>query len=282
LPLRVAEAGTLHRDEPSGTLHGLLRVRHITQDDAHIFCTLGQIEDEVLGCLDYAYFLYGLFDLEISVDLSTRPENRLGSDDEWDRAEAALVAALERQGLNYVVNEGDGAFYGPKIDLHMEDALGRGWQLGTIQLDFQMPQRFELAYAGTDNVEHPPVMIHRALLGSLERFIGILLEHTGGDLPLWLAPVQARVIPVADAHLDGAESLAETLRGVGVRAEVDAPTETLGKRIRSAELDKIPFVLVYGDTEAEGATLSVRRRHGEVSEQARGVALGEIAAAAKL
>ena len=282
LPLRMGEAGTLHRDEPSGTLHGLLRVRHITQDDAHIFCTMEQVEDEVLGCLDYAYFLYGLFDLAISVDLSTRPENRLGDDADWDRAEAALTAALERQELDYVVNEGDGAFYGPKIDLHMEDALGRAWQLGTIQLDFQMPQRFGLGYAGRDNAEHQPVMIHRALLGSLERFIGILLEHTGGDLPVWLAPEQARLIPVADDHRQGVLALHAELVDRGIRAELDGTDETLGKRIRNAELAKVPFVIVYGDKEAGEGTLSVRRRGGGIADLTRVNALEELANAAKL
>ena len=283
LPLRIAEAGNLHRFERSGALHGLLRVRHFVQDDAHIFCEPSQIEDEVLGCLDYAFYLYDLLRLSVHAELSTRPENKLGSDEDWDRAEAALAAALGRQGLEYRLNEGDGAFYGPKIDLHMEDSLGRSWQLATIQLDFQMPQRFGLAYAGADNVEHTPVMIHRALLGSFERFLGVYLEHTAGELPVWLAPVQARVLPVAEPHRDGAEALARDLAGRGVRADVDASAETLAKRIRSAELEKVPFVLVYGDREAEGATLALRvRGERDVSVKERREALAEIERAAKL
>jgi len=283
LPLRIAEAGNLHRFERSGALHGLLRVRHFVQDDAHIFCEPSQIEDEVLGCLDYAFYLYDLLRLSVHAELSTRPENKLGSDEDWDRAEAALAAALGRQGLEYRLNEGDGAFYGPKIDLHMEDSLGRSWQLATIQLDFQMPQRFGLAYAGADNVEHTPVMIHRALLGSFERFLGVYLEHTAGELPVWLAPVQARVLPVAEPHRDGAEALARDLAGRGVRADVDASAETLAKRIRSAELEKVPFVLVYGDKEAGGATLAVRvRGERDVSVKERAEALDEIERAAKL
>ncbi len=262
LPLRLAEAGTLHRDEPSGTLHGLLRVREFHQDDAHIFCTQDQIEDEVLGCLNFGFFLYELFDFDIRVELSTRPENRLGSDEDWDRAEEGLRAALERQGIDHLVNEGDGAFYGPKIDLHAEDTLGRGWQLGTVQLDFQLPERFALTYSGADNREHRPVMIHRALLGSLERFIGILLEHTGGNLPLFLAPEQIRILPVAEPHRTDAESLADRLRKAGFRASVDERDETLGKRIREAEVEKIPYVVVWGDRESFDE-LAVRRHGGD-------------------
>jgi threonyl-tRNA synthetase len=280
LPLRVAEAGNLHRNEPSGALHGLLRVRHFVQDDAHIFCTREQIEDEVLGCLDYGFFLYDLFGFEMRVELSTRPENKLGTDEEWDQAEGALAGALARRGTAYVVNEGDGAFYGPKIDVHMVDALGRGWQLGTVQLDFQLPQRFELAYQGADNAEHEPVMIHRALLGSLERFVGILLEHTGGELPVWLAPVQARVLPVAEPHGPGAAALAAELAAAGVRADLDASTETLGKRIRAAELEKVPYVLVFGEREAGGSELAVRQRGAGVETMPRTAAVTAIALAA--
>ena len=200
LPFRFAESSTLHRDELGGTLHGLLRVKHITQDDAHIFCSPDQIEDEIFGCLDYASFLYDLFEMDARFELSTRPEKKLGSDEEWDFTEGALKAALEKRGIDYVVNEGDGAFYGPKIDLHMTDALGRSWQMGTIQLDAQMPQNFDLTYMGADNTEHTPYVVHRALLGSLERFMGILIEHYAGAFPFWLAPVQVRVLPVGDAH----------------------------------------------------------------------------------
>jgi threonyl-tRNA synthetase len=262
LPLRFAEAGNLHRAELSGVLHGLLRVRHFVQDDAHIFCTDDQVEDELIACLDYAYFLYGVLDIQMRAELSTRPENRLGSDEVWDRAEAALASALERQGLPYGVNEGDGAFYGPKIDLHLDDSLGRSWQLGTVQLDYVMPERFGLAYAGADNADHVPVMIHRAPLGSFERFLGIYLEHTGGDLPVWLAPEQVRVLPVADDHRVDAGSLVAALRAEGFRSTVDDRAETVGRKIRDAELEKVPYVVVWGDRETTGS-LAVRRRHGE-------------------
>src|SRR5579871_5289569 len=229
LPLRYAEAAPLHRNERAGTLHGLTRVRIVTQDDAHIFCAREQIEDEIFGCLDYAKFVYDLFELESSFELSTRPDNRLGTDDEWDFTEAALRAALDRRGLDYQVNEGDGAFYGPKIDLHMTDTLGRSWQMGTIQLDSQMPQRFGLTYMGADNSEHQPYVIHRALLGSLERFIGILVEHYAGAFPFWLAPVQVRVLPVGEGHRAAAHELAGRLEGY--RVEVDEADDTVGKRI---------------------------------------------------
>jgi threonyl-tRNA synthetase len=257
LPLRFAEAGVLHRDELAGALHGLLRVRMFSQDDAHVFCTREQIEDEVLACLEFGYAIYDLLDLEMKVELSTRPENKLGTDEEWDAAEAALAQALARRGLGYVVNEGDGAFYGPKIDLHMLDSLDRSWQIGTVQLDFQMPQRFGLHYQGADNNEHTPVMIHRALIGSFERFIGILIEHFAGAFPFWLAPVQLRVLPVGLDHRAAAADLAARL--APYRVELDASDETVGKRIRNAELEKIPVVVVYGDRESD-ESLAVRER----------------------
>jgi threonyl-tRNA synthetase len=281
LPLRLAEAGNLHRNELSGTLHGLLRVRHFVQDDAHIYCTPEQVEDEVLGCLDYAFYLYELLGLDVRAELSTRPENRLGTDEEWDKAEGALAAALERQGLAYRVSEGEGIFYGPKIDMHMSDSLGRSWQISTIQLDFQMPARFGLSYQGDDNAEHTPVMIHRALLGSLERFIGIYLEHTGGDLPVWLAPEQARVLPVSDPYRADAESLADDLRVHGFRASVDEREETLGRRIRDAELFKIPFVVVWGERESL-ESLALRRRGGEQVTVSWETLLSELRSAAKV
>jgi threonyl-tRNA synthetase len=281
LPIRYAEASTLHRDEPGGTLHGLLRVRHITQDDAHIFSTREQIEDEVLACLDYAAYLYDLFGMEARFELSTRPEHKLGEDSEWDFTEAALANALERQGIDYHVNEGDGAFYGPKIDLHMMDVLGRSWQMGTIQLDAQMPDRFGLTFAGEDNHEHTPYVIHRALLGSLERFMGILIEHFGGDFPFWLAPEQVRVLPVSDRFKADAESLADDLRVHGFRASVDERDETLGRRIRDAELLKIPYVVVWGERESL-ESFAVRRRGGEQLTVSWEALLGELQAAAKV
>ena len=259
LPLRFAESSTLHRDEKGGTLHGLLRVKHITQDDAHIFCSPDQIEDEIFGCLDYASYLYDLFEMEAHFELSTRPENKLGTDEEWDFTEGALRAALERRGIVYQVNAGDGAFYGPKIDLHMKDTLGRSWQMGTIQLDAQMPQRFELSYVGADNQEHFPYVIHRALLGSLERFMGILTEHYGGAFPFWLAPVQIRILPVGEDHRAAAAELAAKLESY--RVEVDTADDTVGKRIRNGELEKIPFLVVYGDKESDDS-LAIREHGG--------------------
>src|SRR3954451_7091983 len=228
LPVRYAEPGLLHRREPSGTLHGLLRVRHFIQDDAHIFCTEEQVKSEVQGCLDFAFDWYRQFGFEIKVELSTRPENRLGTDEFWDETEGILREALQDAGLPYRINEGEGTFYAPKIDLHATDSLGRSWQLGTVQLDYNLPQRFDLTYTGADNAEHRPVMIHRALLGSFERFIGILLEHTAGELPFWLAPVQVAVLPVADRHNGYAQEVAGIARGAGLRATVDERTESVG------------------------------------------------------
>jgi len=281
LPLRLAEAGNLHRNELSGVLHGLLRVRHFVQDDAHIYCTRDQIQDELIACLDYAYFLYDLFELKIRVELSLRPDNKLGTDEEWEFAEEELRRALATQGLEYVESQGEGSFYGPKIDLHMNDSLGRSWQLGTVQLDLQMPKRFELAYQGDDNAEHTPAMIHRALLGSLERFVGIYLEHTGGDLPLWLAPEQVRVLPISERFAADGESLADDLRVHGFRAWVDEREETLGRKIRDAELAKIPYVVVWGERESLDV-LAVRRRGGEQATVSWEALLSELQAAAKV
>ena len=262
LPVRYSEPGLLHRDEPSGTLHGLLRARNFVQDDAHIFCTEEQIQDEVSACIDFAFATYDVFGFDVRLELSTRPEVRIGSDELWDLSEAALRNALELRDLPYDVNEGDGAFYGPKIDMHMTDSLGRSWQLGTVQLDYNMPQRFGLTYTGADNSEHQPVMIHRALMGSYERFIGILLEHTAGELPVWLAPVQAIVLPIADRHNDYAAEVLARLRDRDVRAEADERTESVRRKIRDAELRKIPFMLVVGDRERDAAVVSVREHHG--------------------
>jgi threonyl-tRNA synthetase len=261
LPVRYSEPGLLHRNEPSGTLHGLLRVRHFAQDDAHIFCTEDQVQSEVAACLDFAFDTYRLFGIEPHLELSTRPEQRVGDDALWDVAEEALERALDARGLPYKLNEGDGAFYGPKIDLHMTDSLGRSWQLGTVQLDYSFPERFDLTYTGADNADHRVVMIHRALMGSYERFIGILTEHLAGEFPFWLTPTQAIVLPISDRHADAARTAAANLRAAGLRPEVDDRTESIGRKIREAELRKIPYMLVIGDREAENASVALRR-HG--------------------
>ncbi len=264
LPLRYAEAAPLHRDELAGALHGLTRVRHVTQDDAHIFCTREQIDSELDGTLVYLRYVYGLFGLEPRAELSTRPDNKLGTDEEWDFTEGALIQALDRHEIDYFVGEGEGSFYGPKIDLHMTDVLDRSWQLGTIQLDAQMPARFGLTYMGADNHEHPVFVIHRAYFGSFERFIGILVEHYAGAFPFWLAPVQLRLIPVAENHREAVHALRTRVEADGFRVDVDEREETLGKRVREAEVEKIPFTVVYGDKESDEA-LAVRERGGEQS-----------------
>ncbi|MGH2879809.1 MAG: threonine--tRNA ligase, partial [Solirubrobacteraceae bacterium] len=261
LPVRYSEPGLLHRNEPSGVLHGLLRVRHFAQDDAHIFCSEEQVQEEVAGCLEFAFTTYRLFDLDVRLELSTRPEQRVGDDELWDRAEQALTSALDSQGLEYELNPGDGAFYGPKIDMHMTDSIGRSWQLGTVQLDYNMPERFGLTYTGADNAEHRPVMIHRALFGSYERFIGIMLEHYAGELPVWLAPVQAIVLPISDSFNEYAQDVSELLSAAGVRAECDERSESIGRKIRDAELRKVPRMLIVGERERAQRTVSVRE-HG--------------------
>ena len=262
LPLRYAEAAPLHRNELAGALHGLTRVRKVTQDDGHAFVTREQIEDEIFACLDHVKYLYDLFGLGARFELSTRPENRLGTDEEWDFTENALKSALERRGLEYEVNEGDGAFYGPKIDLHIEDALGRSWQCGTIQLDSGTPQRLGCTYMTADNREETPYVIHRALFGSFERFIGILTEHFAGVFPFWIAPVQVRVLPVGEGHLEAASALAARIGEAGYRVDIGEPTETIGKRIRAAEVEKIPFTVVFGDRESD-ESLAIRERGGD-------------------
>ena len=268
LPVRYWEPGLLHRREPSGTLHGLLRVRHFAQDDSHIFCTEDQIQDEVTGVLEFAFATYAVFGLDVSLELSTRPANRIGSEELWDRSEAALVRALDSHGLEYKVNEGDGAFYGPKIDMHLTDSLGRSWQLGTCQLDYNFPERFELTYTGADNAEHRPVMIHRALMGSYERFIGILLEHLNGELPAWLAPVQAIVLPISDRHVEYARAVASRIEAAGLRAEHDDRSESVGRKIRDAELRKIPYMLVVGEREQASEQVGVREhRRGDTGSE---------------
>ena len=276
LPLRYAEAAPLHRNELAGALHGLTRVRHVTQDDAHIFCTREQIPGELDGCIDFLRYLMGRFGLEPRAEFSTRPDDKLGSDEEWDSSEGELDSALKRNGIDYVLGAGEGSFYGPKIDLHITDVLGRSWQLGTIQLDRQMPQRFGLTYMGADNTEHPVFVIHRALFGSFERFIGILIEHYGGAVPFWLAPVQIRLLPVGEAHLEAGTAIVERLRAAGYRVDVGEPQETIGKRIRAAELEKIPFTIVFGDRESE-ESLAIRERGGGQSEESLADFLAKLA-----
>ena len=258
LPLRISEFGLVHRHELSGALHGLFRVRSFTQDDAHIFCLPDQIEDEVFRMIDLADYLYSTFGFEYSLELSTRPENYMGEIADWYRAEAALKAALEKRDLEYVINEGDGAFYGPKIDFQLEDAIGRTWQCGTIQLDFQMPQNFDMTYVDSDGERKRPVMLHRALLGSIERFLGILVEHFAGRFPLWIAPIQIRVLPVSDNFRDYAEEVSKKFMKAGFRVEVDERSEQLGYKIREAQGQRIPYVLVVGANEQEAGNVSVR------------------------
>ncbi len=261
LPVRYSEPGLLHRNELSGALHGLLRTRNFAQDDAHIFCTEEQVQEELAACLDFCFATYAVFGIDVRLELSTRPDDRLGSDEQWDHSEDALRRALDSKGLAYDLNPGDGSFYGPKIDLHMTDSLGRSWQTGTVQLDYNMPQRFGLAYTGADNAEHQPVMIHRALMGSYERYIAILLEHFGGELPVWLTPVQAIVLPIADRHNEYADEVLQRLRERAIRVEIDVRTESVPRKIRDAELRKIPFMLVVGDREQDAGAVSVREHH---------------------
>jgi threonyl-tRNA synthetase len=259
LPLRLAEFGRVSRNEREGVLHGLLRVRAFTQDDAHVYCTEEQIADEVADICEAIDELYARFGFEdVKVELSTRPEKSMGSEEQWAKAEAALTEALDRQEREYELNPGDGAFYGPKIDFHVTDALGRSWQCGTCQLDFQMPERFDLTFVGADDGAHRPVMIHRALLGSMERFAGILIEHYAGRFPVWLAPVQAIVLPVSDRHNEYASRVATELREAGVRIETDDRSESVGKKIRDAELGRYPYMLVVGDREQEAGGVAVR------------------------
>jgi len=271
LPIRLSEIANVYRYERSGTLHGLLRVRMLTMDDGHIFCTPDQVEDEIFTCIDLIDEVMGTLGLEYRLDLSTRPEKRIGGDDVWDRAEADLRDALARTGREYGVDEGGGAFYGPKIDVKFEDAIGREWQGATVQLDFNLPERFELEYIGRDNAAHRPVMIHRAIFGTLERFTGFLVEHFAGAFPLWLAPVQARVLPITDDHGEGARKVADRLDRAGLRVEVDERSETLGYRIREGELEKVPYLLVLGDRELEQGTVAVRERGADEKQKVMSV-----------
>ena len=260
LPLRMGELGLVHRHEKSGQLHGLMRVRCFTQDDAHIFMTPEQIRDEIKGVAKLIDSVYQLFGFKYHVELSTRPEDSMGSDEDWEVATEGLRGALDDLGLDYVVNEGDGAFYGPKIDFHLEDSIGRTWQCGTIQLDFQLPLRFELEYTGADGEKHRPIMIHRVVFGSIERFIGILIEHFAGAFPTWLAPVQVKVLPISDKYLDYAGKVLEDLKEAGIRAEIDSRAEKIGYKIREAQMKKIPYMLVVGAKEEEEGKVSVRSR----------------------
>ena len=260
LPLRMGELGLVHRHEKSGTLHGLMRVRCFTQDDAHIFMTPDQITQEIKGVARLIDEVYSLFGFKYHVELSTRPEDSMGSDEDWEMATSALQQALEELGQPYVINEGDGAFYGPKIDFHLEDSLGRTWQCGTIQLDFQMPQRFELEYTGADGEKHRPIMIHRVVFGSIERFIGILIEHYAGKFPVWLAPVQAKVLPISDKNSAYAQKVFEALRSSGIRTEYDTRAEKIGYKIREAQLEKVPYMIIVGAKEEENETIDIRLR----------------------
>lgn len=265
LPIRMAELGLVHRHEMSGALHGLMRVRSFTQDDAHIYCLPSQIENELSGVIKLVDKIYSAFGFNYNVELSTKPEKAMGDDELWDKATDALQNAIEKNNLDYEINAGDGAFYGPKIDFHLEDSLGRTWQCGTIQLDFQMPERFDLTYIGQDGEEHRPVMIHRAIYGSIERFIGILIEHFAGAFPTWMAPVQVEIIPVSDDQIDYAMQVKEELKQEKIRVEVDSRSEKVGYKIRDAQVKQVPYMLIVGSREEENGTVSVRdRREGDL------------------
>ena len=260
LPIRSGELGLVHRHEKSGELNGLFRVRCFTQDDAHIFCLPEQIESEIVRLMKLINYVYGIFGFDYHVELSTRPEDSMGSDEQWELATNALRHALESQNMPYEVNEGDGAFYGPKIDFHLKDCIGRTWQCGTIQLDFQMPERFDLTYIGQDGEKHRPVMLHRVIFGSIERFIGIITEHYAGAFPTWLAPVQVEILPIADSHVEYAKQVQEQLEKLGIRTELDDRQEKIGYKIREAQLQKVPYMLVLGEKEIEAKTVGVRSR----------------------
>ncbi len=267
LPLKLAELGLVHRNEKSGTLHGLMRVRCFTQDDAHIFMTEEQISGEIQNVARLIHEVYSKFGFDYFVELSTRPENSIGTEEEWELATDALRQAMEAMHMPYRVNEGDGAFYGPKLDFHLRDSIGRTWQCGTIQLDFQLPRRFGAEYMGADGEKHRPIMIHRVVFGSIERFIGILIEHYAGKFPLWLAPVQVKLLPVSDKFLEYAESIAAQLKESGYRVEVDRRDEKLGYKIREAQLDKVPYMLILGEKELSHGSVSVRQRDGQPGKQ---------------
>jgi threonyl-tRNA synthetase len=259
-PIRAAELGLVHRHELSGALHGLMRVRSFTQDDAHIFMLPSQIKDEIMGVMDLFNIVYSTFGLSYHAELSTKPENAMGSDEVWEVATSALQQALDERQMPYKINPGDGAFYGPKIDFHLKDSIGRTWQCGTIQLDMLMPERFDLTYIGEDGQKHRPVMIHRVAFGSMERFIGILIEHYAGAFPAWIAPVQVKILPITDRNIDYAQKLALQLREVDVRVEIDERNEKIGYKIREAQMEKVPFMLLLGDKEQDAAAVAVRVR----------------------
>jgi threonyl-tRNA synthetase len=260
LPIKIGELGLVHRHEKSGVLHGLMRVRCFTQDDAHIFMTQEQVTKEIVDVICLIDEVYKKFGFKYSLELSTRPENSIGSDEDWELATASLKTALEVTGNKYVINEGDGAFYGRKIDFHLEDSMGRTWQCGTIQLDFQLPLRFGAEYTGGDGEQHRPIMIHRVVFGSIERFIGILIEHYAGKFPLWLAPVQVKILPISDRFISCSKEVMNALKKIGIRCEMDSRTEKIGYKIREAQLDKVPYMIVIGQKEMGSGTVSIRKR----------------------
>lgn len=267
LPMRMGELGLVHRNEKSGTLHGLMRVRSFTQDDAHIIMREDQVMDEIQGVMRLIDEVYQKFGFSYQIELSTRPENSIGSDEDWDLATKALEEAVKGMGKSYVVNEGDGAFYGPKLDFHLKDSIGRTWQCGTIQLDFQLPQRFDIDYIGADGEKHRPIMLHRVVFGSIERFIGILIEHYAGKFPAWMAPVQVKILPVSDKYNEYAQEVAELLENKNIRVELDDRSEKLGYKIREARMDKVPYMVIVGENEEKNKSISVRQRDGEADKQ---------------
>lgn len=267
LPIRMAELGLVHRYEKSGTLHGLMRVRSFTQDDAHIFMREDQVMDEIQGVMRLIDEVYQKFGFSYEIELSTRPEHSIGSDEDWELATEALEKAVQGMGKSYVVNEGDGAFYGPKLDFHLKDSIGRTWQCGTIQLDFQLPQRFDIDYVGADGEKHRPIMLHRVIFGSIERFIGILIEHYAGKFPVWIAPVQVKILPVSDKYNDYAKKVVANLEEMDIRVELDSRNEKLGYKIREARMEKVPYMIIIGENEQNKALVSVRKRDGEADKQ---------------
>ncbi|HZJ77015.1 MAG TPA: threonine--tRNA ligase [Oscillospiraceae bacterium] len=277
LPIRMGELGIVHRHELSGVLHGLMRVRSFTQDDAHLFILPEQIKDEIIGIIDIVDYVYSIFGFKYHVELSTKPEDAMGTDEEWEIAINALSAALEEKELPYKINEGDGAFYGPKIDFHLEDCIGRTWQCGTIQLDFQMPQRFDITYVGADGEDHRPIMLHRVIFGSIERFIGILIEHYAGRFPTWLSPVQVKILPITDKHIEHCLRLEKEMKQKGIRVELDARNEKVGYKIRGAQLSQVPYMLIIGDKEMESEKVSVRSRDkGELGSVSTEIFINDI------